>query len=84
MNLIEEIEQNSEVVVSCNNLNEIIENDKINDWIQIPDNSKRFINVKLNERNYCTLIILDIDEKININAYLSSVSLEKENGFILQ
>lgn len=79
MNLIEQIQNNDEVFIDCINLNEIIENDRVADWLQIPTDFGRCVNIKLNEKNYCMLIIRDVDKNTNINSYLSKKSLAKEN-----
>lgn len=82
MNLIEKVKNNDEIIIRSANLNEIIEDDQVQDWLQISSRFGSYINLKLNENNYCTLIIKDAKQNENLNMYLSQKSLDKENKSI--
>lgn len=81
MNLIEKVKNNNEIIIRRANLNEIIEDNQVQDWLQINDSFGSYINLRLNENNYCTLIIKDAKQNENLNMYLSPKSLEKENKY---
>lgn len=79
MKLIDKIKKNDILVVNTIDLNNIIENEQVEDWLQISDSFGSYINIKLKKNNYCTLIVKGVNKTTNLQIYLSEASLAKEN-----